>query len=110
MAGGYGGWAGSSECERAPAHKYGGWRDNLLCTTVALADGRVIRAGRPVVKNVAGYDLPKVFVGSQGTLGLLCDVTLKLSPLPRQRRTVTVRVKDTNCRRWPGRKRRLGSG
>ena len=74
--------------------KYGGWRDNLLCTTVALADGRVIRAGRPVVKNVAGYDLPKVFVGSQGTLGLLCDVTLKLAPLPRQRRTLCVPVED----------------
>ena len=49
--------------------KYGGWRDNLLCTTVALADGRVIRAGRPVVKNVAGYDLPKVFVGSRAHWG-----------------------------------------
>ena len=74
--------------------KYGGWRDNLLCATVALADGRVIRAGRPVVKNVAGYDLPKVFVGSHGTLGLICDVTLKLAPLPRQRRTIVVPVAD----------------
>ncbi len=62
--------------------RYGSLRDNLLCATVALADGRVIHAGRPLVKNVAGYDLPKVFVGSWGTLGLLTDVTLKLTPLP----------------------------
>ncbi|MCB0047285.1 MAG: FAD-binding protein [Caldilineaceae bacterium] len=70
--------------------RYGGLRDNVLCTTVALANGRVIRAGRPLVKNSAGYDLPKLFVGSQGTLGLLCDVTLKLTPLPRARRTLAV--------------------
>lgn len=74
--------------------RYGGLRDNLLCTTVALADGRVIRAGRPVVKNVAGYDLPKLFIGSYGTLGVMADVTLKLLPLPRARRTYTLPVQD----------------
>ena len=72
--------------------RYGALRDNLLSTTVALADGRVIQAGRVVVKNVAGYDLPKLFVGSQGTLGLMIDVTLKLYPLPRQRRSICVPV------------------
>ncbi len=65
--------------------RYGALRDNLLSTTVALADGRVIQAGRVVVKNVAGYDLPKLFVGSQGTLGLMAEVTLKLYPRPRAR-------------------------
>lgn len=74
--------------------RYGGWRDNLLCTTVALADGRVIRAGRPVVKNVAGYDLAKLFVGWHGTLGLMCDLTLKLAPLPRASRTLCVPVEE----------------
>jgi D-lactate dehydrogenase (cytochrome) len=74
--------------------KYGGWRDNLLSTTVALADGRVIRAGRPVVKNVAGYDIARFFVGSHGTLGLMCDVTLKLAPRPRLQRTLCVAVDD----------------
>jgi glycolate oxidase subunit GlcD len=74
--------------------RYGGWRDNLLCTTVALPDGRVVRAGRPVVKNVAGYDLAKLFVGSQGTLGLMCDLTLKLAPLPRAARTLCVPVEE----------------
>lgn len=74
--------------------RYGGLRDNLLCTTVALADGRVMRAGRPVVKNVAGYDLPKLFIGSHGTLGVMTDVTLKLTPLPRAQRTYALPVQD----------------
>ncbi len=74
--------------------RYGALRDLILATTVALADGRVIRAGRAVVKNVAGYDLPKIFVGSQGTLGLLTDVTLKLIPAPRAQRTLCVPVAD----------------
>jgi D-lactate dehydrogenase (cytochrome) len=59
-----------------------------------MADGRVIRAGRPLVKNVAGYDLPKLFVGAFGTLGLLIDVTLKLTPLPRARRSLAVPVDE----------------
>lgn len=68
--------------------RYGGIRDMLLAATIALPDGRVARIGRPVVKNVAGYDLHRVHVGAHGTLGLLCDVTLKLAPLPRARVTV----------------------
>jgi len=74
--------------------RYGGLRDLVLALTVVLGDGRVIRAGRPVVKNVAGYDLPKVFIGAHGTLGLIVDVTLKLTPLPRARRTLIVPVED----------------
>ncbi len=74
--------------------RYGGIRDLVLALTVALGDGRVIRAGRPVVKNVAGYDMPKVFIGSFGTLGLIADVTLKLIPLPRVRRTLLAPVDD----------------
>jgi D-lactate dehydrogenase (cytochrome) len=72
--------------------RYGALRDLLLSTTVALCDGRVIRAGRSVVKNVAGYDLPKLFVGSYGTLGVLTDATLKLTPLPRSQRTLATPV------------------
>lgn len=68
--------------------RYGSVRDVLLAATIALPDGRVARIGRPVVKNVAGYDLHKVQVGAYGTLGLLCEVTLKLAPLPRARATV----------------------
>ncbi|MEM7349879.1 MAG: FAD-linked oxidase C-terminal domain-containing protein [Acidobacteriota bacterium] len=72
--------------------RYGGLRDITLCSTVALADGRVLRAGRPLVKNVAGYDLTKALVGSHGSLGLLTEVTLKLVPTPRVRRTLALPV------------------
>ncbi len=74
--------------------RYGGIRDNLLSTTVALADGRVIQAGRVVVKNVAGYDLTKLFVGAQGTLGMMADATLKLIPKPRAQQTLALPVTD----------------
>jgi len=67
---------------------YGSIRDQVLATTVALPDGRLIQTGRPQVKNVAGYDMTKLFVGSYGTLGLITDVTLKLSPLPPARVTI----------------------
>ncbi len=72
--------------------RYGAIRDVVLAATVAMADGRVIRAGRPVVKNVAGYDLPKLFVGSHGRLGLIADVSLKLAPLPRARSSLVTPV------------------
>lgn len=72
--------------------RYGGIRDQVLAVTAILGDGRVIRAGRPVVKNVAGYDLPKLFVGCYGTLGVISEVTLKIAALPRATRTLTVPV------------------
>lgn len=74
--------------------RYGGVRDNLLSTTVALADGRVVQTGRVVVKNVAGYDLTKLLVGSHGTLGVMADATLKLMPQPRARQTLAIPVTD----------------
>lgn len=74
--------------------RYGAIRDLVLCATVALADGRAIRTGRPVVKNVAGYDLTKAFIGARGTLGLLADVTLKIAAPPRSRCTLLVPVDD----------------
>ena len=66
----------------------------MLCATVVLADGRIIRAGRPVIKNVAGFDLAKLFIGSHGTLGLLADITLKVIAQPRLRRSLIVPVDD----------------
>jgi glycolate oxidase FAD binding subunit len=63
-------------------HRYGGVRDLVLGITVALSDGTVAKAGSKVIKNVAGYDLGKVFAGSYGTLGLILDVTVRLHPKP----------------------------
>ncbi|MCF7765759.1 MAG: FAD-binding oxidoreductase [Verrucomicrobia bacterium] len=59
-------------------------RDHLIGIKVALADGRVIKAGGRVVKNVAGYDLCKLFVGSRRTLGIIVEATFKLRPIPEE--------------------------
>jgi len=61
---------------------YGTIREHLLGIKVVLADGRVIKAGGKVVKNVAGYDLCKLFVGSHGTLGVIVEATFKVLPRP----------------------------
>jgi glycolate oxidase FAD binding subunit len=61
---------------------YGTIREHLLGLTVRLADGRVVKSGGKVVKNVAGYDLHKLFVGSFGSLGEIQQATFKVQPLP----------------------------
>src|SRR6185503_18282450 len=67
---------------------YGTIRDHLLGIKVVLADGRVIKAGGKVVKNVAGYDLCKLFVGSRGTLGAIVEATFKVLPKPETEKIV----------------------
>jgi FAD/FMN-containing dehydrogenase len=67
---------------------YGTIREHLIGLKVALADGRLIRSGGKVVKNVAGYDLLKLFVGDQGTLGVVVEATFKVQPLPERERFV----------------------
>ena len=62
-------------------HRYGAVRDLILGVRVALADGTVARAGSKVIKNVAGYDLAKLMCGALGTLGVVCEVTVRLNPL-----------------------------
>jgi glycolate oxidase FAD binding subunit len=62
--------------------RYGAPRDLLIGITVVRADGVVAHAGGKVVKNVAGYDLGKLFAGSQGTLGVITEATFRLHPLP----------------------------
>jgi len=62
--------------------RYGAVRDLLIGTQTALTDGTVARAGGRVVKNVAGYDLDKLLVGSFGTLGVMIEATLKILPVP----------------------------
>lgn len=70
--------------------RYGTLRDLVLGVTLVRADGTVARAGGKVVKNVAGFDLPKMVVGSLGTLGLIATATFRLHPLPE--RVVTLLV------------------
>ncbi|HEY7342199.1 MAG TPA: FAD-binding oxidoreductase [Ktedonobacterales bacterium] len=68
--------------------RYGGVRDQILGVQVALADGTIARGGGKVVKNVAGYDLPKLFTGSLGTLGVVLSASFRLYPLPADSRTL----------------------
>jgi glycolate oxidase FAD binding subunit len=72
--------------------RYGTVRDLIIGVTVVLADGTVARAGGKVVKNVAGYDLAKLFCGSLGTLGLVAEAIFRLHPLPAAASVVTLEV------------------
>jgi glycolate oxidase FAD binding subunit len=69
--------------------RYGTGRDLLIGITVVRADGTVARSGGKVVKNVAGYDLGKLFAGSRGTLGLITQATFRLHPVPARTAYVT---------------------
>lgn len=82
--------AGSSGFRRA---RYGGIRDLLIGTQIALTDGTLARSGGRVVKNVAGYDLNKLFIGSLGTLGVLTECTFKILPLPASTRGLRTRFR-----------------
>jgi len=73
-------------------HRYGTARDLLIGIRVVLSDGTAAKAGGKVVKNVAGYDLGKLFTGAFGTLGVVVEATFRLHPRPRERRLVLLEV------------------
>jgi glycolate dehydrogenase FAD-binding subunit len=76
-------------------HKYGSPRDLIIGVEMALADGRIAKAGGRVVKNVAGYDLSRLVCGSFGSLAVITAATFKLAPLPATSRTVIATVSDS---------------
>jgi len=75
---------------------HGTIRDHLIGLRVALADGRIVHSGGKVVKNVAGYDLTKLFVGAQGSLGVVVEAAFKLLPLPETEQIVQARCASLN--------------
>ncbi|MDI2028762.1 FAD-binding oxidoreductase [Saccharopolyspora sp. TS4A08] len=75
-------------------HLFGGVRDLLIGITVVLADGTVTTAGGKVVKNVAGYDLCKLYTGSFGTLGVITEAVFRLHPVADEHRWITVTTDD----------------
>ncbi len=77
--------------------RYGGLRDLVIGMTIVLADGTVARSGGKVVKNVAGYDLPKLFCGAFGTLGLITEVSFRLHSIAHATQTLTVVAADTEA-------------
>ncbi|MBI1940255.1 MAG: FAD-binding oxidoreductase, partial [Acidobacteria bacterium] len=71
---------------------YGAPRDMVIGMKIATTEGKVVKTGGRVVKNVAGYDLAKLLIGSYGTLGVIVEVSFKLFPLPVQRGTFVIPV------------------
>jgi glycolate oxidase FAD binding subunit len=76
-------------------YRYGTIRDLIIGIRVVLADGTVAKAGGKVVKNVAGYDLSKLFTGSLGTLGVIAGCNFRLHPRPEAARTVALEPEST---------------
>jgi glycolate oxidase FAD binding subunit len=79
------------------AHRFGTPRELVLGITVALADGAIAKSGGTVIKNVAGYDLGKLFTGAFGTLGTILAVCVRLHPRPQHTATARGRTEDPDA-------------
>jgi len=75
--------------------RFGSLRDLIIGITLALPDGTLAKSGGKVVKNVAGYDLPKLATGSLGTLGIITQAIFRLHPVPRETRTLSFSLPDS---------------
>jgi glycolate oxidase FAD binding subunit len=84
-------------------HRYGAPRDLVVGMTVALSDGTIARSGGKVIKNVAGYDIAKLFAGAFGTLGLILEVTVRLHPLQATSATAVGSASDSDVLAAAGR-------
>jgi glycolate oxidase FAD binding subunit len=73
---------------------YGSARDHVIATRICYPDGTTIRTGAKVVKNVAGYDMNKLFIGSMGTLGVFTELTFKIRPIAAYSGALAIRIQD----------------
>jgi glycolate oxidase FAD binding subunit len=76
--------------------RYGAARDLVIGLRVVLGDGTIARSGGKVVKNVAGYDLNKLYIGSLGTLGIIVEANFKLIPRPEREETLLISFENTS--------------
>jgi D-lactate dehydrogenase (cytochrome) len=72
----------ATRCSGSTAVRYGSMRDNVLNLTAVMADGTIIRTGSRARKSSAGYDITRLLIGSEGTLAVITEATLKVYPLP----------------------------
>jgi len=84
----------SSNSSGPMRYRFGSWRDLLLGVRVALPSGAMMKSGGKVVKNVAGYDLKKLYIGALGTLGVVTELTFRLYPLPESEKTFIASFRD----------------